>query len=168
MLAEAVRTLHSYGIWANQRILNAATRLSQPQFTARSEGGYGSIRDTLVHIAASDWLFLERWQGRSPTELRDPSEFPDITAVRARMDEVDAAKGGFIANLTEADLCRDVSYLNFQGETWSYPLWQQVLHTSNHGTQHRSEIGAQVTQLGESPGWLDFLVYIDEQGNSTE
>ena len=168
MLAEAVRTLHSYGIWANERLLKGAARLSHAQFNAPGEGGYGSIRDTLVHIAASDWLFLERWQGRSPTKLWDPSEFPDITAVRARMDEVDAAKGGFIAKLTDADLSRDVSYLNFQGETWSYPLWQQVLHTFNHGTQHRSEIATQLTQLGESPGWLDFLVYIDLHSTSID
>ena len=168
MLADAIRTFHAYHIWANNRLLEAAAELSHAQFTSPGEGGYGSIRDTLVHIAASDWLFLERWHGRSPAELWDPSEFPDIAAVRARIAEIDAAKGKFIASLNDSDLDRDLSYLNFQSETWSYPLWQQLFHTFSHGTQHRSEVAAQLTQLGQSPGWLDFLVYIDIHATSTD
>jgi uncharacterized damage-inducible protein DinB len=32
----------------------------------------------------------------------------------------------------------------------------------NHGTQHRSEVAAELTRFGHSPGWLDFLFYVDE------
>jgi uncharacterized damage-inducible protein DinB len=53
--------------------------------------------------------------------------------------------------------------VNFQGETWSYPLWQQLLHQVNHATQHRSEAALLLTRLGFSPGWLDLLVYLDAQ-----
>ena len=48
-------------------------------------------------------------------------------------------------------------------ETWTYPLWQQMIHLVNHTTQHRSEVAAVLTRLGRSPGWLDFLLYVDEQ-----
>ena len=64
--------------------------------------------------------------------------------------------------LREPDLGRGESYLHFQGERWAYPLWQQLLHQVNHATQHRSE-AALLTRLGYSPGWLDLLVYVDEQ-----
>jgi uncharacterized damage-inducible protein DinB len=36
-----------------------------------------------------------------------------------------------------------------------------MVHQVNHSTQHRSEVAAMLTQFGHSPGWLDFLVYID-------
>jgi uncharacterized damage-inducible protein DinB len=68
----------------------------------------------------------------------------------------------FIAALTAADLDRVVSYINFAGETWSYPLWHQLLHQVNHATQHRSEVALLLTRYGASPGWLDYLVYSDE------
>jgi uncharacterized damage-inducible protein DinB len=58
-----------------------------------------------------------------------------------------------------------VSYVNFQGETWAYPLWQQMLHQANHATQHHSELAMLLTQLGHSPGWLDFLLFLDERGD---
>lgn len=168
MLPDAVRTLYAFGVWANNRLLEAAGRLSPAQLNASDGGGYGSIRDTLVHIAATEWLYLERWQGRSPTEAWDPSEFPDITPIRTQWAEDGAVTHRFLADLTDANLGDVVAYVYLQGETWAYPLWQQVLHQSHHATQHRSEVAALLTQYGHSPGWLDFLVYRDEQNALTD
>ena len=106
------------------------------------------------------------WNGggnpESP-EFWDPADFPDVAALRGRWEEVEEATSAHIASLGEPDLARVVSYVNFQGETWAYPLWQQLLHQVNHATQHRSEAALLLTRLGYSPGWLDFLVYVDEE-----
>ena len=40
---------------------------------------------------------------------------------------------------------------------------QQMLHQANHATQHRSEAALLLTRAGASPGWLDFLVFLDER-----
>ncbi|MGH2531130.1 MAG: DinB family protein [Thermomicrobiales bacterium] len=163
MLAAAIRTLYAYGAWANARLLDAAADLSSGQLVAADGGGYGSVRDTLVHVAVAEWLYLERWRGRSPTALWDPAAFPDVATLGARWTAVEAETRTFVADLTEADLGRVVAYVNFQGETWAYPLWQQLLHQANHATQHRGEVAAQLTRFGHSPGWLDFLLFLDEQ-----
>jgi uncharacterized damage-inducible protein DinB len=39
------------------------------------------------------------------------------------------------------------------------------LHQVNHATQHRSEAALLLTRFGYSPGWLDLLVYVDEQSS---
>jgi uncharacterized damage-inducible protein DinB len=168
MFTAAIRTLSAYGSWAHARVLDAAAGLSPAQLVATDAGGYGSVRDTLVHITAADWLYLERWRGRSPTTLWDPADFPDITTIRARWAAVAAETRAFVGGLTEDDLARVVAYVNFQGETWAYPLWQQLLHQANHGTQHRGEVAAALTRFGHSPGWLDLLVYLDEQTGRAE
>ena len=147
MLADAIRSLYAYGAWANARVLDAAAQLSPAQLVAATGGGYGSIRDTLVHVAAAEWLYLERWRGRSPTTLWDPAAFPDITAIRAQWAAVEAETQAFVADLRETDLDRVVAYVNLQGETWAYPLWQQLLHQANHATQHRSEAALLLTGL---------------------
>jgi uncharacterized damage-inducible protein DinB len=167
MLADAIRTFYAYGTWANARVLAAAARLSHPQLTATDGSGYGSIRDTLVHIAAAEWLYLERWRGRSPSVLWDPAAFPDVAAIGDRWTAVESETATFVAGLREDELETVVAYVNLQGETWAYPLWQQLLHQANHATQHRSEVAAALTRFGQSPGWLDFLVYFDEQAGPT-
>jgi uncharacterized damage-inducible protein DinB len=161
-MLESIRTLYAYSAWANARILETAERLTQQQYTTASDG-CDSIRDTLVHTASAQWLWLERWRETSPRGLWDPAEFPDVAALRARWEEVEAATSAYISSLREPDLARVVSYVNLQGEMWAYPLWQQLLHQVNHATQHRSEAALLLTRLGYSPGWLDLLVYVDRE-----
>src|SRR5688500_11217099 len=166
-MLEAIRELYAYSAWANTRILETARQLTREQFTTQSDGS-DSIRDTLVHTASAQWLWLERWRGTSPTELWDPDDFPDVATLRNRWDEVEAATSDYLGTLREPDLARVVSYVNFQRETWAYPLWQQLLHQVNHATQHRSEAALLLTRLGYSPGWLDLLVYVDDGSRGSE
>jgi uncharacterized damage-inducible protein DinB len=70
----------------------------------------------------------------------------------------------YLAALAESELGRTVTYVNFEGATWTYPLWQMLLHQVNHATQHRSEAALMLTRFGHSPGPLDFLYYFDELG----
>ena len=161
-MLEGIRDLYAYSAWANARILDTAEQLTPEQFTTQGDGS-GSIRDTLVHTASAQWLWLERWRETSPRELWNPAGFADVAELRIRWDEVEAATAEYVATLREPDLGRVVSYVNFQGERWAYPLWQQLLHQVNHATQHRSEAALLLTRLGYSPGWLDLLVYVDEQ-----
>jgi uncharacterized damage-inducible protein DinB len=160
-MLEAIRTLYDYNIWANTRILDSAERLKLQQFIAGNGGE--SIRALLVHTAWSEWLWLQRCQGHSPRERWNPGDFPYVATLRQRWEEVDAATQAYLAGLTEPDLARTITYANFQGETWSYPRWQALLHQVNHATQHRSEAAQLMTRFGCSPGDLDLLIYVDEK-----
>ena len=165
-MLESIRDLYAYSAWANARILDTAEQLTPEQFTTSGDG-FDSIRDTLVHTASVQWLWLERWCERLPRELWDSASFADVAALRTRWEEVEVATSEYVATLLEPDLTRVFSYVNFQGERWAYPLWQQLLHQVNHATQHRSEAALLLTRLGYSPGWLDLLVYVDERDGET-
>jgi uncharacterized damage-inducible protein DinB len=165
-MLEGIRDLYAYSAWANARILDTAEQLTPEQFTTSGDG-FDSVRDTLVHTASVQWLWLERWRETSPPELWDPADFADIAALRSRWEAVEAATSEYVATLREPDLARVMSYVNFQDERWAYPLWRQLLHQVNHATQHRSEAALLLTRLGYSPGWLDLLVYVDAQGDES-
>src|SRR5690242_5270261 len=67
--------LLDYNGWANRRILSAASKLTPEQFTTDLRSSHGSVRDTLTHIVAAEWMWLERWNGTSPAGLLKPDEF---------------------------------------------------------------------------------------------
>jgi uncharacterized damage-inducible protein DinB len=108
------------------------------------------------------WLWLQRCLGHSDQERWNAADFPYVATLRARWEEVERETRHFIAGLDEADLVQVISYVNFAGETWSYPRWQALLHQVNHATQHRSEAALLMTRFGCSPGDLDLLIYVDE------
>jgi len=160
-MRDVVAVMYRYNDWANQRILDTAARLSSEQYRTDAGASFGSVHDTLVHIVGVQWLWLSRWKGTSPPALPRADAFPDLPAVRRRGAEVEAETREFVAALSEPDLERVVDYVNTEGERWAYPVWQQMLHLVNHGTQHRSEVAMVLTRFGHSPGWLDFLYFID-------
>ncbi|MBM3219752.1 MAG: hypothetical protein FJZ38_13945 [Candidatus Rokubacteria bacterium] len=167
MITEVVRNLYDYNAWANARILDTAAALTLEQLPAPGGASFESVRDTLVHTMGAQWLYLERWRGRSPRALPDAAAFADLAAIRARWDEIERETQVLVAALDDARLMAPLSYVNMQGETWTYPLWQQMIHQVNHATQHRSEAAVLLTQHGHSPGWLDLLYFVDLRNAAT-
>jgi uncharacterized damage-inducible protein DinB len=166
-MLDAIQSLYAYNRWANGRVLEAAADLEPRQFVA-AESGEPSIRDTLVHIASAQWLWRQRWLGRSPSGEWNSADFPDVGALRRGWEAEEAETAAFIADLHESDLDRVVAYRNRRGEPWAYPLWQQLIHQANHAQQHRSEAALLLTRAGRSPGQLDFLVYFDVRDDRPE
>jgi hypothetical protein len=63
-----VRRLYAYDDWANDRLVAALAGLSEEQFTRKIVSSFSSVRDTLSHIAATEWIWLQRWTGTSPLQ----------------------------------------------------------------------------------------------------
>src|SRR5438093_811132 len=118
MTSELVRTLYRYNAWATARILERAARLRPDELAAPSGASFSSVRETLVHIMAAQWIWLARWQGTSPTSLLDAGGFPDVASLRARWDQIERETQRFVAGLTDADLAKVVEYRNTRGERW--------------------------------------------------
>ena len=161
MLPEDVRLLYEYNSWSNQRSLEACAALSNEQFTRNLGSSFPSGRDTLVHILGAEWVWLERWHGRSPAALPPGMEFPDLASVRARWADVGRGLKDFVAGVSDADLRCVIEYRNFKGNTFAYPLQEMMQHVVNHGTYHRGQIAGMLRQLGAKPRSTDLLRYHD-------
>ena len=162
MTTEDVRLLYEYNSWANRRALDACATLSTEQLTRKLGSSYPSVRDTLTHIMFVEWLWLERWNGRSPAG--PPSgDFPDLSAVRARWQEIENDLLKFVAALSAPDLERVVTYRNTKGNPFSDRMWQMLQHLVNHGTYHRGQITTMLRQLGATPVATDLIAFYREQ-----
>jgi len=83
MSPDEMRQLYDYNAWANRRALEAASALTEEQFTRVLGSSFASVRDTLVHIYSGEWVWLERFQGRTPTAFPDAKPFNTWPGLRS-------------------------------------------------------------------------------------
>jgi len=162
MQIDAIRELYDYNHWANQRVLSAMTPLTDDMFTRNMGNSFVWLRDTLAHILGAEWIWLERWLGRSPKALLSASDFPTLQALQRRWAAVRLDQNQYIKTLVPDRLNDDVSYTNTRGERYSYALWRQMLHVLNHSSYHRGQVTTLLRQMGAEPAGTDLLVYYDQ------
>jgi uncharacterized damage-inducible protein DinB len=162
MNTQDIQLLYRYNRWANKRILDAAENLTGEQFLAPASYSHGGLRGTLTHTLFAEWIWRKRWQGESPTQRIKPEEFPTLASLRARWLEEEKALDAFVASLTDEKLNAPFQFKNTRGEDMENILWQAMAHLVNHGTQHRSEAAAMLTEFNHSPGDIDFIVFLRE------
>ena len=152
-----IATLYEYGGWANNRLLAKAASLSGAQLGQKLTKGADPILTTFGHLVGADLRWFARWRGQTPPPL-SATDFPTLEVVRRQWDELGAVRRPYIASLDEAKLREPIVWVRGRGSV-EIPRWQAMLHCANHGTQHRSEIAAMLTDLGQSPGDMDLIVY---------
>jgi uncharacterized damage-inducible protein DinB len=161
MNKQDILTLYKYNQWANAKILNAAASVTQEQYLASAAFPHGGLRGTLVHTLSAEWIWRKRWEGESPASLLKPEEFPTFESLRRRWAEEEKQLMDFVDRLTDERLNTTFNYTNTSGKPFTRILWQAMAHVVNHGTQHRTEAAAMLSELGHSPGDIDFIYFLD-------
>jgi uncharacterized damage-inducible protein DinB len=154
--------LYQYNQWANAKILNSAAHLTQEQFLAPASFPHGGLRGTLAHALSAEWIWRTRWEGTSPTSLLKPEQFPDFPSLRARWAEEETRLMSFVNAISDERLNSTFDYTNTSGQPFTRVLWHAMAHLVNHGTQHRTEAAAMLTDLGHSPGDIDLIFFVSE------
>ena len=154
-----ILTLYKYNQWANAKIFGAAANVTTEQFLAPASYPHGGLCGTLTHTLFAEWIWRNRWQGTSPTFRIKADEVPTFDSVRARWTEEETLLMAFVAELTDEKLNHTFSYKNTRGEPFEQILWKAMAHVVNHGTQHRAEAAAMLTDFGCSPGDVDMIYF---------
>lgn len=169
MTKNDIALLYEYDRWANNRILQATSGLSTEQFTRDLGGSFSSMRDTILHIVAGEWGWLQYWKEPSLDSafltdltarrkvLFDPAAFPDCAAVQHKWIEVEREQIDFIQELTDERLERMLPV-----RAARVKLIHLMQHVANHSTYHRGQISLMMRQLGVVPQATDFHVFVME------
>jgi uncharacterized damage-inducible protein DinB len=89
-----------------------------------------------------------------------PEQFPDFPSLRARWAEEEVRLMDFVNGVSDERLNRTFDYKNTAGQPFTRVLWHIMAHVVNHGTQHRTEAAAMLTDLGHSPGDIDLSIFL--------
>ena len=156
-----ISKLFAYNRWANSRTLEPVSKLTVEEFSRTLGGSFPSVRETLAHIYAAEWIWLERWHGRSPLGLPTGQEVPTLEILKEKWGAVESACRDFVVGLAAPRLDEVIRYVNTKGETWEYPLSEMLVHVVNHSSYHRGQSATMLRQLGKAPLSTDYLVFLD-------
>ncbi|MBI2215508.1 MAG: DinB family protein [Acidobacteria bacterium] len=156
--------LYRYTEWANERIAAALLPLPEETFNRDWGGSHPTLRDAFAHVVASEWIWLERWNGLSPA---DPPAWMDergAAAIVEQMRIVNERRAEFLGALDESSLNARLAFKFLSGKAGEHRLGDLLVHVANHSTYHRGQLASMLRQAGATPPGTDFVYYRDECG----
>jgi uncharacterized damage-inducible protein DinB len=157
-------TFFAHNTWANLKLLDFCEGLSDEQLDTEAIGGFGSIRDTLVHIVGAEVSYVERVNGKLPPTPLGRDAFPGFAALK------DAVRWAGEELLLLALSARKETSVRQRPprQLIEYRLASLIVQAIGHSTEHRTQIATIVTQLGLEPPDMSGWQYMDEIGELKE
>lgn len=160
-----IKHLFDYTEWANQLAMDAAAKLPEEDLGRDVGISHRSIFGTLLHMAGAEWIWLERWNGRSPAKavawsLWTTETCADLATLTKRWRDVIDRRAQFISGLDEQQLERQLAFKLLSGDASSMRLEHQIQHVVNHATMHRGQVVGMIRQLGIDPPPTDLIFYV--------
>jgi uncharacterized damage-inducible protein DinB len=159
--ADHYRMFARYNVWANNRLYEAAARLSNEQYRADRGAFFKSVHGTLNHLLVTDRIWMRRFtgEGDAPDRL-DAILFETFDELRAAREAEDRRILRFVEGLDDRRIEGTIKYRRVSSpEEFEQQLALALAHWFNHQTHHRGQVHALLTGLlGEAPE-LDLLFF---------
>jgi uncharacterized damage-inducible protein DinB len=155
------RMFGHYNAWANNRLYEAAARLSTEQYRADRGAFFKSVHGTLNHLLATDRIWMQRFtgEGEAPNRL-DAILFETFDQLHAAREAEDRRIVDFVDGLDDVRIAGTIKYRRVTSpEQFEQPMAPALAHWFNHQTHHRGQVHALLTGLvGQAPE-LDLLMF---------
>jgi len=160
-----INHLFDYTEWANNLAMEAAAQLPDDHLRRDFGISHKSIFGTLLHMAGAEWIWLERWSGRSPAKAEAWSRWTtdscaDLSTLKERWNNVVQNRTRYVSELDQSSLANELAFKLLSGDASSMRLVHQMQHVVNHSTMHRGQVVGMIRQLGIDPPSTDLIFYV--------
>jgi uncharacterized damage-inducible protein DinB len=149
-----------YSAWGTRRVLDVCASLTAEQLDRNLGASHASILRTFRHIHDGERVWLRRLVVGGTKHL--PSDLAPEHSFEFLMQSWPELWRGYydwLESASDADLTEELSTVLPDGEDFSVPRWQIVLHAINHSTFHRGQIVSMLRVLGVQPPNTDLTCY---------
>jgi uncharacterized damage-inducible protein DinB len=165
---QLVKALYEYNEWADNHVLEAASRLTNEEFSRKQGASFESVEGNLAHIAGAQVIWLERWTGGTNTKpVLEYQKVRGLLAIRQSFERSHLELRSFPELLTEERLEKVLAYRDSAGSAHERVLWQLMIHVVNHGTHHRAETAMAMAALGKPMRELDYSYFEIERAQGS-
>ena len=150
-----------YNEWANRRLYEATSLLSDADYRADKGAFFKSMHGTLNHLLTTDRIWMKRFtgQGEAPDRLDTilHESLADLTAARQAEDRRIVT---WIDSLDDERLKGVIRYRRVSTpDEFVQKLMPALDHWFNHQTHHRGQAHMVLTSLGKAAPELDLLYF---------
>ncbi len=157
--------LAGYNRWANERVYQACSVLTDESYRQDRGAFFGSIHNTLNHLLVVDRIWLGRLLGQATPELVGLNQclHDDFAALRTDRSAEDQRLIDVVESLDETALGELVTYRFVDGRSAATPRHLILITLFNHQTHHRGQVHTMLTQAGVDVPPLDIIVYANDK-----
>lgn len=150
----------AYNQWANNRLYDAADKLTDEEFGRDTGAFFGSMMGTLNHLLVTDRIWMKRFtgQGDAPASL-DFIIQRALPALRMAREAEDRRIVEWVEGLSDKDIAGRFSYVTTDMRTISQRLAPALDHLFNHQTHHRGQAHMILTTLGYASVTMDLMYF---------
>ena len=170
-MTERYKMFAGYNAWANDRIYDAAAKLTDADYRADRGAFFKSVHGTLNHLLVADRIWMRRFTGTGDAPNRlDVILVENFNELRAARRMEDARISNYCAELTDEKLSGPLRYISYRTITKPTEIRQELApaldHFFNHQTHHRGQLHCLLTAIGgrDAAPSLDLLLYQREMG----
>jgi uncharacterized damage-inducible protein DinB len=167
-MKERYRMFAGYNAWCNERLYDAASKVSDAEYRADRGAYFKSLHGTLNHLLVGDRIWMKRFTGagEQPRSL-DAILYDDFEALRAARRSQDVLITRYIGSLDNERLNGTIRYQTVvRPQMIEQPLAPALDHFFNHQTHHRGQAHALLSSMigNEVTPSFDLIIYQRETG----
>ena len=150
----------SYEVWANEQLLHLCVELTPETLNTPIVSSFPSVHKTFLHMWDASSIWWQRLQMHEQVVLPSVSFHPGMKEIANGLLHQNRQWQAFVNDASEAMLTSSLPYKNLKGEQFVQPVFEIIIHLSNHATYHRGQIVTQLRQLGvEKIPQTDYIVF---------
>ena len=171
VLAELFR----HNLWANLALIDLCATLPDEILETNVSGTFGTIRDTLSHLAGTEEGYLSGLVGERTKRNSnvDEQESPNLATLRERalqsgevldlaiVREHAAQSGEGLIAYAAAVEGNPTLQVIWHDQSYELPAALLLIQAINHATEHRTQIKTALNQAGITPPELDGWTWDD-------
>ena len=144
-------------LWANLGILDACAGVGDEVLDASVSGTYGSVRDTLVHMAAAEARYVSHMKGvGDAAQPFAEGGYPGLPALKESL----RASGEALIEMASRSGDNPALHGEARGEKYELRISIFFAQAINHATEHRAHVCTILTQQGIEPPVLDVWTWV--------
>ncbi|MAT16185.1 MAG: damage-inducible protein DinB [Planctomyces sp.] len=160
---DLIRRLHEHRMWVNANLLETASHLSESQLRQPFSIGQGSVWNTLVHLQAAEYVWLETLlgdpsplfpgdiAGKLPGNQSGEGKIDNFVELCNRWRRLDERWRNYLTGLTDtslSEIVRKVSTSSGAGKAFGTLRSDILLHLCTHAQYTTAQALNMFRQLG--------------------